>query len=49
MPSPLREEWHSLDGDAIESCSIITTAANELVVPAHECMPVALPSSAFDR
>jgi putative SOS response-associated peptidase YedK len=30
-------------GDLIESCTIITTAPNELVAPVHDRMPVILP------
>jgi putative SOS response-associated peptidase YedK len=30
-------------GDAVDSCTIITTRANELVAPVHDRMPVILP------
>lgn len=36
-------------GDAIETCTILTTAANEIVAPLHDRMPVILPPEAFDR
>jgi putative SOS response-associated peptidase YedK len=33
-------------GEAIESCTIITTQPNELVAPVHDRMPVILPAAA---
>jgi putative SOS response-associated peptidase YedK len=39
----LWERWHSPAGDEIESCTILTTAANELMRPIHDRMPVILP------
>jgi putative SOS response-associated peptidase YedK len=33
------ETWKG-DGDAIDSCAIITTEANDLSRPIHDCMPV---------
>ena len=38
----LWEEWHPEDGEAVRSCTIITTGANELVRPLHDRMPVIL-------
>ncbi|RFC33926.1 MAG: putative SOS response-associated peptidase YedK [Candidatus Nitrotoga sp. LAW] len=38
----LWEIWHPEDGEPIESCCIITTAANSLMEPIHERMPVIL-------
>ena len=38
----LWERWESKDGVGIESCTIITTDANELVQPLHDRMPVIL-------
>ena len=35
-------------GDAVETCTILTTAANETVVPVHGRMPVILPPDAWD-
>ena len=35
--------WRDPDGNAIPSCAIITTAANDLLRPIHERMPVILP------
>src|SRR5262249_23577950 len=36
----LWERWAPTDGEAIESCTILTTAANELTKPIHDRMPV---------
>jgi putative SOS response-associated peptidase YedK len=38
----LWEHWNAADGIAVESCTILTTSANELVRPLHERMPVIL-------
>jgi len=38
----LWEHWQSPDGEPVESCTILTTAANELLAPIHERMPVIL-------
>lgn len=38
----LWETWHPKEGEAIESCCIITTGANELMQPIHDRMPVIL-------
>ena len=35
-------------GDAVETCTILTTAANGTVAPVHGRMPVILPSDAWD-
>ena len=35
--------WKDPDGNRIPSCAIITTAANELLRPIHDRMPVILP------
>ena len=35
-------------GNAIETCTILTTAANETVAPVHGRMPVILPRDAYD-
>ena len=34
-------------GDVIETCAILTTAANEAVAPVHDRMPVILPPNLF--
>jgi putative SOS response-associated peptidase YedK len=41
------EKW-SKAGEPLESCSIITTDANELVAPIHNRMPVIVPPEAYD-
>jgi putative SOS response-associated peptidase YedK len=38
----LYETWLSPDGTKINSCTILTTAPNELVAPIHDRMPVIL-------
>ncbi|MCY4600882.1 MAG: SOS response-associated peptidase, partial [Acidobacteria bacterium] len=35
-------------GDVIETCTILTTSANEAVAPVHHRMPVILPREAFE-
>ncbi len=35
--------WKDPDGNAIPSCSVITTTANDLLRPIHDRMPVVLP------
>ena len=35
-------------GDTVETCTILTTAANETVAPVHRRMPVILPPQAYD-
>lgn len=35
-------------GDVVESCTILTTSANEILAPVHHRMPVILPPDAFD-
>ena len=39
----LYETWRPPLGDALTSCTIITTEANELVSPIHDRMPVIMP------
>lgn len=36
----LYEVWHSPEGKEVMTCAIITTAANELMQPIHDRMPV---------
>ena len=40
----LWERWHDPEGEEIESCTILTTTANELMQPIHDRMPVILDS-----
>jgi len=38
----LWERWKNPEGDAVESCALITTDANDIVRPIHDRMPVIL-------
>jgi len=40
--------WKSPTGQALESCSILTTAPNELLTDVHDRMPVILPRRHYD-
>jgi putative SOS response-associated peptidase YedK len=44
----LYERWRSPLGEAITSCTIITTEPNELVRPIHDRMPAILPKEVED-
>jgi putative SOS response-associated peptidase YedK len=44
----LWEHWENGNGDVIESCTIITTTANEVLSPIHDRMPVILPPKGYD-
>ena len=43
------ERWHDPDGKLIETCSILTTDANEKMRPLHDRMPVILPKDQHAR
>lgn len=43
----LWDQWRSTEGDLIQSCTIITTEANELLSPVHHRMPVILPPTDY--
>jgi putative SOS response-associated peptidase YedK len=43
----LWECWDGPDNSAIESCTIITTAAGELMRPIHDRMPLIMPQEIF--
>jgi putative SOS response-associated peptidase YedK len=43
----LWEAWESPDHSRLETCTILTTAANELVRPIHDRMPLILPASGY--
>jgi hypothetical protein len=43
LKGPCANEWHDPEGEVIESCTILTTEANELVRPLHNRMLVILP------
>ena len=42
----LWEVWKGPEGDAVRSCTIITTEANSAIQPIHDRMPVILPPGA---
>lgn len=44
----LWEHWENQDGQAIESCTILTTEPNDLLKPIHNRMPVILDSKDYD-
>ncbi|MGF1457798.1 MAG: SOS response-associated peptidase [Leptolyngbyaceae cyanobacterium] len=45
----LWERWRSPEtGEAVFSCTILTTQANQTMEPVHHRMPVILPSTAYD-
>ena len=43
------DHWRGADGKVIDSFAIITTAANRLMTPIHDRIPVILDSSEFER
>ena len=45
----LWEHWESPDGEEIDSCTIITTQANEILQPIHDRMPVILNPKDYDH
>jgi putative SOS response-associated peptidase YedK len=45
----LWDVWHTPDGSVVPSCTVITTAPNELMAPIHDRMPAILPRSAYER
>ena len=44
----LRERWEAPDGEVIESCTILTTTASQLMSPIHDRMPVILAPKDYD-
>jgi putative SOS response-associated peptidase YedK len=44
----LWETWHSADGSEIDTAVIVTTDANQLLLPIHERMPVVLEPQDFE-
>jgi putative SOS response-associated peptidase YedK len=45
----LWDRWESPEGDRVESCTILTQDANELVRPLHDRMPVVVAATDYDR
>lgn len=45
----LWDRWESPEGEAIASCTILTTEPNEITCPIHNRMPVILHSEDYDR
>ena len=45
----LWESWKSPEGDAVETCCLLTTAANAVLAPVHDRMPVLLDHDAALR
>lgn len=45
----LWERWRGPDDKPVETCTLLTTEANELVRPLHERMPVILPRVDFEQ
>jgi putative SOS response-associated peptidase YedK len=45
----LWDQWLSPDGEVVESCTIVTTEANDLVRPFHDRMPVIVDPRDYDR
>jgi putative SOS response-associated peptidase YedK len=44
----LWETWNDRSGNALETCSILTTTANALTAPVHDRMPVILDPHCYD-
>src|SRR5450756_777703 len=45
----LWDRWESPDKGVIETCTILTTAANAVLAPIHDRMPVILPTTVYDQ
>jgi putative SOS response-associated peptidase YedK len=45
----LWEQWRTPEGPWLETCTILTTAANELMRPLHDRMPVIIPPEQYAR
>jgi len=45
----LWERWHTSEGEALDTCTIITTTPNDLVAGLHDRMPVILAPDVFSE
>jgi putative SOS response-associated peptidase YedK len=45
----LWDRWRGENGKVIESCTILTTEANEVLLPVHDRMPVILHPETYDE
>ena len=45
----LYERWRSEDGNVLDTCTIVTTAANALIAPLHDRMPLILAREHYAR
>ena len=45
----LWDRWEGPEEGVIETCTILTTAANDVLAPIHDRMPVILPPTAYAR
>lgn len=45
----IKSTWNSPEGEAVDSFSIITTEANDIVKPIHDRMPLVVPAEMYDE
>src|SRR4030095_1844805 len=45
----LYERWLSAEGEVLDTCTIVTTAANELLMPVHDRMPMIVAPADYAR
>jgi putative SOS response-associated peptidase YedK len=43
------ERWLSEEGEVLDTCAIVTTDANALLMPIHDRMPVIIPPEHYAR